>query len=395
MDSGMTQLKTRDIEALVCQVNALHSRWRGYTLEYDPDETVAAQAWRDEMIKCLHRLMRPAGRPYAIPTLLGMIERMFYEWGLYLELLEDAQAWSRQKEEGALYVKYERATHEVQALRARVATLEQQLAREQADSAAWRERALSAAPATVEIPAQTVTVRSKLDREVLHLIAVTGLARSWHIITRVMETGVAQHENGVRNAIKRLKEAELLTDFTWNGKAQQWKPRAGGGRQLLQLTKLGQTWAEAAFKITAAPCELDRLVQKHKGVEHAVGILEAQHWLAAAGFTVDLEPPARPYNAADPWGARVEPDLTATLRGELWPVEVQREVDTRNGEKWRKAVELYGRLMLIVFNEQRREKQLQLLREELARWDWPTGSIWVWSLEALERGVEGWTMLKK
>mgnify|MGYP007049863898 FL=1 len=126
-----------------------------------------------------------------------------------------------------------------------------------------------------------------------------------------------------------------------------------------------------------------------------MGILEAQHWLAAAGFTVDLEPPARLYNAADPWGARVEPDLTATLRGELWPVEVQREVDTRNGEKWRKAVELYGRLMLIVFNEQRREKQLQLLREELARWDWPAGSIWVWSLEALERGVEGWTVLEK
>ncbi|OQA11545.1 MAG: hypothetical protein BWY63_03916 [Chloroflexi bacterium ADurb.Bin360] len=233
----------------------------------------------------------------------------------------------------------------------------------------------------MEIPAQTVTVRSKLDREVLRLMAVTGLARSWHIITRVMETGLAQHENGVRNAIKRLKEAELLTDFTWNGKAQQWKPRAGGGRQLLQLTRLGQTWAEAAFKITVAPCELERLVQKHKGVE--------------AGFTVDPEPPARPYNAADPWGARVEPDLTATLRGELWPVEVQREVDTRNGEKWRKAVELYGRLMLIVFNEQRREKQLQLLGEELARWDWPAGSIWVWSLEALERGVEGWTVLEK
>ena len=395
MDSGMTQLKTRDIEALVCQVNALHSQWRWYTLEYDPDETVAAQAWRDETIKCLHRLMKPAGRSYAIPTLLGMIERMFCEWGMYLELLEDAKAWNRQKEEGALYVGYERATSEVQALRARVATLEQQLAREQADSAAWRERALNAAPATVEIPAQTVTVRSKLDREVLRLMAVTGLARSWHIITRVMETGLAQHENGVRNAIKRLKEAELLTDFTWNGKAQQWKPRAGGGRQLLQLTRLGQTWAEAAFKITVAPCELERLVQKHKGVEHAVGILEAQHWLAAAGFTVDLEPPARLYNAADPWGARVEPDLTATLRGELWPVEVQREVDTRNGEKWRKAVELYGRLMLIVFNEQRREKQLQLLGEELARWDWPAGSIWVWSLEALERGVEGWTVLEK
>jgi len=53
MDIERTQLKTRDIEALVCQVNALHSQWRWYTLEYDPDETVAAQAWRDEMIKCL------------------------------------------------------------------------------------------------------------------------------------------------------------------------------------------------------------------------------------------------------------------------------------------------------------------------------------------------------
>ena len=388
MDIERTQLKTRDIEALVRKINGVYRQWRAFAGTDDAELNDAA-SWRNLTIKALHGVVKPSRRPYALPVLVDAFDNTLLELEVAYWMLEDA-AGARE-----LATENMNLMHEVQALRARVATLEQQLAREQADSAAWRERALNAAPATVKIPAQTVTVRSKLDREVLRLMAVTGLARSWHIITRVMETGLAQHENGVRNAIKRLKEAELLTDFTWNGKAQQWKPRAGGGRQLLQLTRLGQTWAEAAFKITVAPCELERLVQKHKGVEHAVGILEAQHWLAAAGFTVDLEPPARLYNAADPWGARVEPDLTATLRGELWPVEVQREVDTRNGEKWRKAVELYGRLMLIVFNEQRCEKQLQLLREELARWDWPAGSIWVWSLEALERGVEGWTVLEK
>jgi hypothetical protein len=65
---------------------------------------------------------------------------------------------------------------------------------------------------------------------------------------------------------------------------------------------------------------------------------------------------------------------------------VQREVHERNGDKWRKAVELYGRLMLVVFSEQACEKQVALLKVEMARWEWPVGSIQVCSLEAIERG---------
>lgn len=87
--------------------------------------------------------------------------------------------------------------------------------------------------------------------------------------------------------------------------------------------------------------------------------------------------------------------MTATLQGVLWPVEVQREVHERNGDKWRKAVELYGRLMLIVFSEQACEKQVRLLQAELGRWEWPTGTIRVGSLEALERGDGSWTVLKR
>jgi hypothetical protein len=382
MDNETTQLTTRDIDDLTQRINYVFWNWRVFA-GTDTNELYDATSWRDRMIKDLHSVTKPSRRPHAMPVILDVLTQTLNEMEAAFYMLEDAQQASGAR---TFAIENSRLAREAQALQAQVATLEQQLAAAQAEGVAWRERALAAAPASVTIPAQTVTVRSKIDREILRLIATTGLARSWHVITRIVAAGLTEHENGVRNALKRLKESGLLTDFTWNGKVQQWKPRAGGGRQLLRLTERGQTWAEMAFKVTALPCELDDMVQKHKGVEHAVGILEARDWLAAMGFDVDMEPEARPFDEGEPWGARVEPDLTATLQGVLWPVEVQREVHERNGDKWRKAVELYGRLMLVVFSEQACEKQVALLKVEMARWEWPVGSIQVCSLEAIERG---------
>jgi len=391
MENGITQLTTRDIDKLTRRINDVFWNWSTFA-GTDKNELHDATSWRDRMIKALHSITKPSRRPYAMPVILDVLSHTLTEMEMAYYMLDDAERASGVR---TFVNENARLSREAQALRAQVAMLEKQLGATQAECATWRERALAAAPASVTIPAQTVTVRSKIDKEILRLIAVTGLTRSWHVITRIVADGWTEHENGVRNALKRLKKTELLTDFTWNGKAQQWKPRAGGGRQLLRLTERGQTWAEMAFRITAVPCELDELVHKHKGVEHAVGILEAQHWLTVNGFEVDVEPQARLYDESDPWGARAEPDLTATLHGELWPVEVQREVDGRNGDKWRKAVELYGRLMLIVFSEQAREKQVRLLRIETGRWGWPTGTIRVGSLEALEQGVERWTVLER
>ena len=390
MDNKTTQLTTRDIEELVRHINHVFWQWRIFA-GTDRGELSDATSWRDKMIKALHSVAKPSRRPHAIPALLDVLTHTLNELETAYCVLEDSQQASGAR---TFAIENARLAREAQALRVQVATLQQQLATAQAEGATWRERALAAAPASVTIPAQTVTVRSKIDREILRLIATTGLARSWHVITCIVADGLTEHENGVRNAIKRLKAAELLTDFTWNGKPQQWKPRAGGGRQLLRLTDLGRAWAEMAFKVEAVPCELDDLAQTHKGVEHAVGILEVRDWLAANGFDVDMEPEARPFDAGEPFGARVEPDLLATIKDVTWPVEVQREVHERNGDKWRKAVELYGRLVLIVFNEQAHKRQVQLLQAEMGRWGWPAGIIRVGSLEALERGDGAFTVLQ-
>jgi len=394
MDATQLQLKTRDIESLVRRVNALHFRWRGYTLEYDPPETREAQAWRDQAIASLHRLVKPSVRPYAIPTLLKVIERMFFEWGLCLEVLEDTARALERKEGGRrLRTENERLAGEVQALRAQVGTMEQQLATTQAEVAAWRERALAAAPASVTIPAQTVTVRSKLDKEILRLIAVTGLARSWHVISRITAMGLTEHDNGVRNALKRLKDTELLADFVWNGKPQQWTPRAGGGRQLLRLTERGRTWAEMAFKVTAVPCELDVPVQKHKSVAHAVAILEARDHLRAVGYVVNDAPDPLLVRDDERWGQRTEPDLVAMENGVFWPVEVQLEIDRRNDEKWAKSLSLVPRMCLITVNMQMCEKQAEILRQAV-RWSrLPQGEIRLASLEAMDAGIWKWLVI--
>ena len=394
MDIKTTQLRTRDIEALVRRVNALHSRWRGYTLVYDPAETGEAQAWRDGTIECLHRLVKPSVRPHAILTLLDMIERMFYEWGLCLEVLEDTARVLERKEGGrTLRNENERLAREAQALKAKIAELEKQLAAAQTECATWRERALATAPTSVTIPAQTVTVRSKIDKEILRLIAVTGLARSWHVISRITAMGLTEHDNGVRNALKRLKDTELLEDFVWNGKPQQWTPRAGGGRQLLRLTERGRTWAEMAFKIAAVPCELDEPVQKHKSTAHAVAILEARDQLQAVGYGVNDAPDPLLVRADERWGQRTEPDLVAMENGVFWPVEVQLEIDSRNNEKWAKSLSLVPRMFLITVNVQTCEKQAEILRQA-ARWRrLPQGEIRLTSLEAMDSGIWQWLVI--
>lgn len=205
--------------------------------------------------------------------------------------------------------------------------------------------------------------------------------------------GLTEHDNGVRNALKRLKDTKLLADFVWNGKPQQWTPRAGGGRQLLRLTERGRTWAEMAFKVTAVPCELDVPVQKHKSVAHAVAILEARDHLRAVGYVVNDAPDPLLVRDDERWGQRTEPDLVAMENGVFWPVEVQLEIDRRNDEKWAKSLSLVPRMCLITVNMQMCEKQAEILRQAV-RWSrLPQGEIRLASLEAMDAGIWQWLVI--
>jgi len=78
--------------------------------------------------------------------------------------------------------------------------------------------------------------------------------------------------------------------------------------------------------------------------------------------------------------------MAFTLSGEVWPVEVQREVAPRAVAKWAKSLELSGRLALVLYHAEARRKQRMLLFE--ARYKLPVGSILLSSIEAMEAG--GW-----
>ena len=113
--------------------------------------------------------------------------------------------------------------------------------------------------------------------------------------------------------------------------------------------------------------------------------------MAAAGYAVKTEPGAVLAAEDEPWRARAEPDPALTLRGELWPVEVQREVSPRVVAKWAKSLELSGQLALMLYNEQARRKQQMILFE--ARYKLPAGVIRLVSIEAMEAGGWAWEEL--
>jgi len=122
-------------------------------------------------------------------------------------------------------------------------------------------------------------------------------------------------------------------------------------------------------------------------VSHGIAVLETAYHLAAAGYAVETEPGAVLAAEDEPWRARAEPDLAFTLSSQLWPVEVQREVSKRLVAKWIKSLELNGRLALVLYSEEARQKQQMILFE--ARHKLPAGRILLSSIEAME--ARGWT----
>ena len=79
------------------------------------------------------------------------------------------------------------------------------------------------------------------------------------------------------------------------------------------------------------------------------------------------------------------------LAGELWPIEVQREVAPRVVTKWAKSLELCGRLALVLYHEEARRKQQMILFE--ARHKLPAGRVLLSSIEAMEAGGWAWEEL--
>jgi hypothetical protein len=243
---------------------------------------------------------------------------------------------------------------------------------------------------TVTVPAQTVKVHSDLQREILRLMAVEGLGRSWRIIESITATGLGR-ANSVRNGFRKLAGKGLIDSYRRDARPVSWKPTIGGNRRLWVLTELGESFCREVYGREPEVSEVVAAAQKHTSVEHGIGILEARDHLRNMGHVVDDDPAAILRDADERWSSRVEADLLLTMESEVWPVEVQREVHERTLGKWKKALSLTGRLVIVLFNERKRERQRELLThcQEL-----PRGSrILLISLEALEADDRTWTTI--
>ncbi len=342
------------------------------------------RAWRTEIIGRTHSVMKPAARPYAGKVLIGIAT------GLLANL---AQAWLEVDESDALADDLDRELMVAQQQcadlqREQEETAAQVAALTRALALARTELAGRPAAASLLLPAQKITVKSGVQREVLRLVAIEGLGRAWRIAERILASGLSGNANTVRNAVNRLVEHGLLADYEQHGKPVGWAYKAGGSRRLVQLTSLGQQWCQAAFGQEPVESEIAAAARRHKSVSHGIAVLEAAHHLAAAGYTVETEPRAVLAAADAPWRARAEPDLAFTLRCEWWPTEVQREISERVVAKWIKSLELIGRLALVLYHEEARKKQAGILTA--ARFRLPKGVIWLSSLEQMERGAWDW-----
>jgi len=315
----------------------------------------------------LDMIHNPQNLHLAHTVILEVVEWGFEELTDYIPMLEGSY-WRSQEQE-----------KEITRLKAEIERLQRMV---------WRPKG----PIAVTLPEHTIQVRSQIQAVVLRLMAQEGLARSWRIQQRVMDTGLTQNENSVRNALHKLNGKGLVSNYHWNGHKVGWSPVPGGRRLLVTLTEKGQAWYRQAFGEDAVPSEIAPMAKKHNSVVHAVGILEARDHLRAQDYKVNDAPDPILAEEGQRWGHRAEPDLTVEMDGQTWPVEVQREVSPRHtAKKWAKALNLTGRLVLILFSEEKLNQQVEILGQAIN--DLPAGEIKLSSLEAMEGKPWDWTAI--
>jgi hypothetical protein len=240
-------------------------------------------------------------------------------------------------------------------------------------------------------------VLNPLEERILEVMGRRGLGRPWRI-----EELLARKEHGgysagsVKNSLGRLLGKKLVKHLLVGGREARWSgPRGGGRYRLVVLSDFGEAWYEERFGVPPVESELLWAQRKHSGIVHGVMVLEAADCLEDRGYRVEREP--EPIVRGEwRWGRRAEPDLMVLMDGDWWPVEVQREVadKPKYREKWSKALEAAGRLAIVLFTEEKLERQ----RWILARWSrqrgWPKGEVLLASLEEMARDCRRWEWKK-
>jgi hypothetical protein len=387
--SKSTWVTTRQIEAIVRKINVVYE----VRLARDRSRVEQWRASRDEAVKQLHALLRPAARPYAGRVLTGLAVDWLVEMadvydaahvrGAHSAEVQPASATLEKltEENGRLGAELAALHEQHERVKTEMKTLQEQLLRSQA-SAVRKSTATS-----VVLPAQRISVDSPIQREILRLMALEGLGRVWRMAQRLSGNGTAGNANSIRNAVARLAERGLVDDYRQHGKPVSWAVKAGGARRLVVLTDAGCSWCRATLGQEPMESEIAVAARRHKSVSHGVAVLETAAHLRDAGYTVDDDPQAI-LMTAERWGPRCEPDLMASRDGQTWPIEVQRETSDRLLDKWRKTLHMTHRLALVSYNEIARQHQARILRNSAAQL--PAGVIRLASLEAMENGRWTW-----
>lgn len=312
------------------------------------------QDHHEQWIADLHRHYKPTARPYAWLTVYGILRSLLYVAKIYLHDLNIS-------------------AQELQLARQKISAQRKQIERLQAQ--------LQAKPKQKQVvkPAEVIEVTRTAEQSILYVMGKTGWGRKWRIAERVQRLTTVS-EGTIRNGFTALRKDELILPFTHRGKSVRYKYGLGR-RDLLVLSEKGKLWYQHAYQCQPQPSELAAAVKKHKGVQHAVDILEVRDLLRALDFQVDADP-APLLAANERWGHRAEPDLVLDYDGHAWPVEVQREVSPRNHKKWNKVLRLgEGRLIIVVETVESEAYQISHLEQ---RWDWrASDTILVTSLETL------------
>ena len=235
---------------------------------------------------------------------------------------------------------------------------------------------------------------SPLEERIVLLMGETGLGRSWRIKAHFQQQQQGGYRAGsVRNALRGLQAKGVVKEMMELGRVASWSgPRGGGRAKLLLLSDIGAWWFERLTGEKPRESELIWAQRMHRGVTHGVAILEVADYLRAMDMPVEMEPNPL-YEAGNTgWGRRAQPDLITYLDDEPWPVEVQRKVaeHPRYREKWAKALRAAGRLMLVLFTEEKLAAQRAILRRWARRPDWPAGEVWLGSLEGMMQLGEDW-----
>lgn len=297
--------------------------------------------------------------------------RRAHEWKEKAETLEGEVAILRSR--------LEAREKEVAALRERLAALEAELAR--------LRSAAAALPAGEPSPAAPVGADglSPGALAALRVLGETGVCLRKPVMERLLAEGVLSRES-----VKPFQELEAA------GLLEQHKPKVesvGNTPYLLRLTTEGMRVYRERFGAEPAEPLLDRLLRRHRSIEHVWLNLKAAQVLEEYGYAVDLLPP--PVRTED--GHEIAPDLAATKDGETIYVECERTAKRGEGfaRKLENMLRLNGDALYFVVPDTDMQNIVISLAGEWAYRNRRKVRLHICNLAKLDRGADGpWTLVR-